>query len=219
MFSKCAFHRFIILTMLLSVTFFVFSGCEKIKVADVIRSEDLGFIDTPWEIATINDQPLESLFTIEPEEGSPPATLEVTSKFVFDGNGKLTGELKFTASEQYPVDPPRSLTLVITYTVTGEYTAGETTLTIETQNLEFDIAAILTPRDVWEAELNKAPIEHRWTVEQLQDELAAESEMGFTQDESEFPFKVGVNYTQQTEQDMLTLSVPGETMVFKKKTE
>ena len=37
MFSKCAFHRFVIFTMLLSVTFFVFSGCEKIKVVDVIK--------------------------------------------------------------------------------------------------------------------------------------------------------------------------------------
>lgn len=205
--------------MLLSVTFFVFSGCEKIKVVDVIKSEDLGFIDTHWEIATINDQPLDSLFTLEPEEGSPPSTLDVTSEFVFDSTGKLTGELTFTVSEQYPVDPPRSLTFVVSYTVTGEYTAGATTLTIETQNVEVDIAAILTPRDVWEKELEKAPLEYRLTVEQLQDELAAESEMGFAQDESEFPFKVGVNYTHQTEQNTLTLSVPGETLVFKKKTE
>ncbi len=188
-------------------------------IDDVIRSEDLGFVDTPWEIATINDQPLESLFALEPEEDSPPSTIAVTSKFVFDATGKLTGELMFTVSEQYPVDPPRSLTFEITYTVTGEYTAGATTLIIEAQNVNLDVAAILTPRDAWEAELNKAPAEHRLTVEQLQDELAAESEMGFTQDESEFPFTVGVNYTQQTEQDTLTLSVPGETIVLKKKTE
>ena len=205
--------------MLLSVTFFVFSGCEKIRVADVIQNEDLGFVDTPWEIATINDQPLESLFTPEPEEGAPPSTFDVASEFVFDATGKLTGKLIFTVSEQYPVDPPRSLTFTITYTVTGEYTAGATTLTIETQNVEVDVTATLTPREVWEAELEKTPLEHRLTVEQLQDVLATESEMGFTQDESEFPFKVGVNYTQQTEQDTLTLSVPGETLVFKKKTE
>ena len=167
MFIRCAFHRLVIFSFLLSATFLVFMGCEKIKVVDVIQSEDLGFVDTPWEIATINDQPLESLFTPEPEEGSPPSTIEVTSKFVFDATGKLTGELVFTVSEQYPVDPPRSLTFVITYTVTGEYSAGATTLTIKTQNLEFDLAAILTPRDVWQAELDKAPLEHRLTVEQL----------------------------------------------------
>lgn len=219
MFSKCAFHRFIILIFLLSATFCVFTGCEKIMTEDIIRSEDLDFVDTPWEIATINDQPLESLFTPEPEEGSPPSTFAVNSKFVFDATGKLAGELIFTVSEQYPVDPPRSLTFTITYTVTGKYTAGETTLTIETQNVEVDVAATLTPREEWEKELEKAPLEHRLTVEQLQDVLAAESEMGFTQDESEFPFKVGVNYMQQTEQDTLTLSVPGETLVFKKKIE
>lgn len=204
---------------MLSATFCVFIGCEKIMTKDIIRSEDLGFVDTPWEIATINDQPLESLFTPEPEEGSPPSTFAVTSKFVFDATGKLAGELIFTVSEQYPVDPPRSLTFTITYTVTGEYTAGATTLTIETQNVEVDVTATLTPREVWEAELEKSPLEHRLTVEQLQDELATGSEMGFAQDESTFPFKVGVNYTQQTEQDTLTLSVPGETLVFKKKTE
>ncbi len=213
MFSKCVFHRFVIFTFLLSATFCVFTGCEKIMTEDTIQSEDLAFVDTPWEIATINDQTPESLFMPEPEEGSPPSTFEVTSQFVFDATGKLAGELIFTTSEQDPVDPPRSLTSVITYTVTGEYTTGATTLTIETQKV--DVAVTLTPREAWEAELEKAPLEHRLTVEQLQDEF----EMGSKQDESTFPFKVGVNYTQETEQDTLTLSVPGETLVFKKKTE
>ncbi len=131
----------------------------------------------------------------------------------------MTGELIFTISEQYPVDPPRSLTFVVTNTVTGEYTAGATTLTIETQNVESDVAAILTPRDAWEKELEKAPLEFRLTVEQLQDQLAAESEMGLIQDESTFPFTVGVDYTHQTEQDTLTLSMPGEKLLFRKKTE
>ncbi len=219
MFSKCAFHRFVILTFLLSATFCVFTGCERIAVDSVFQYEDLDFIDIPWEIVSVNDQPIESILTPVPEEGSPPSTFDITSKFVFDATGKLNGELIFTVSEQYPVEPPRSLTFVITNTVTGEYTAGETTLTIDTQNVESDVAAILTPRDEWEKELEKAPLEFRLTVEQLQDQLAAESEMGLIQDESTFPFTVGVDYTHQTEQDTLTLSMPGEKLLFRKKTE
>ena len=202
-----------IFAILLTVPVYIFTGCERITVDNVFQYEDLGFIDTPWEIVSVNGQPFESLFTPEPREGSPPSTYDITSNFVFDAKGKLTGELTFRISEQYPVDPPRSLTYVVTYTVTGEYTAGETTLTIETQNVEIDVAALLTPRDAWEQVIEGI------TVEQLQDDLVAESEMGFTQDESTFPFTVGANYTQQTEQNTLTLSVPGETVVLRKKTE
>lgn len=213
MFRLRTFNRLAILAILLTVPVYVFTGCERIAVEHVFQYEDLDFIDTPWEIVSINDQPIESILTQVPEEGSPPSTFDVTSKFVFDATGKLNGELIFTVSEQYPVEPPRSLTFVITNTVTGEYTAGETTLTIDTQNVESDVAAILTPREAWEQQIQGI------TIEQLQDDLAAESEMGLIQDESTFPFTVGVDYTHLTEQGTLTLSKPGEKLLFRKKTE
>lgn len=212
MFRLQTIKRLTIFAILLTVPVYVFTGCERITVDKVFQYEDLGFVDTPWEIVSVNDQPIESLFAQDPDQ-EYPTTFAVTSEFVFDTKGKLTGELTFTISEQYPVDPPRSLTSVVTYTVTGEYTAGETTLTIETQNVEMDFAVTLTPRDAWEQVIPGS------TIEQLQDDIKAESEMGFTQDDSTFPFTVGVNYTQQTEQDTLTLSVPGESILLKKKTE
>lgn len=219
MFRLRTFKRLALFAILLTVPVYVFTGCERITVDSVFQYEDLDFIDIPWEIVSVNDQPIESIFAPVPEEGSPPSTFNITSKFVFDATGKLTGELKFTVSEQYPVVPPRSLTFVITNTITGEYTAGETTLTIDTQNVESDVDAILTPRDEWEKELEKAPLEFRLTVEQLQDQLAAESEMGIIEDESTFPFTVGADYTHLTEQGTLTLSMPGEKLLFRKKTE
>lgn len=214
MFRKRAFNRLVIFTILLSAAVYVFTGCEKKIVGDIIQSGDLGFIDTTWEIASVNDQSFESLFVQETEPGSPPHTFAITSNsWVFHATGKLTGKLAFTLSEEYPGDPPTSMTQMITYTVTGEYTAGKTTLTIETQNVEIDAAVTLAPREVWEQQIEGI------TLEQLQDDLTAETKMGFTQDEATFPFTVGVDYTQQTEQNTLTLSVPGEKILFKKKME
>ena len=213
MFWNRAFERQVIFTILLTAAIFVFIGCEKIMTEDIMRNDDLGFVDTPWEIASVNGESLDTIFAPVPEEGIPPSATTVTSNFVFGATGKFNGELKFTLSENIPDDPPRSLTFVVTYTVTGNYTAKETTLTIETQNVVTDVTAKLTPREVWEKELEGI------TFEQLQADLASESEMGYEQDESAFPFIVGANYTHQTEQDTLTLSVPGNTMVLKKKME
>ena len=199
--------------MILATIFII--GCEK-KVLDntvLNRGAVLGFVDTTWEIVSINDQPFESVF---PQQSEPefPTTFAITSNsWVFGASGNLTGELAFTVSEEYPGDPPTSMTQVITYTVTGQYTAGATTLTIETQNVEIDVEVTLVPREVWEQQIEGI------TLEQLQDDLAAESKAGFTQGASGLPFTVGVDYTHQTEQNTLTLSVPGEQILLKKKTE
>ncbi len=204
-------NRLVIFTVLLAASFFVFSGCEKNITDDVIQSEDLGFIDTSWEIASVNGQPFESLLVQDPEPGSPPQTFTLTSNsLVFHASGNLTGELGFTLSEEYPGTPPTSATWAVTCTITGQYTAGDTTLTIEEQNVEIDVVVTLSPKEVWEQQIEGI------TLEQLQDDLAAESEMGFKQGESPFPITVDVDYTQQTEKNTLTLSVPGETIVLKK---
>ncbi len=211
MLRKRALNGLVLFIILLSATVCVFTGCERKMLDNIFRSGDLGFIDTTWEITSINDQPFEPPFAQDAEPEFPTTFAITSNSWVFHASGNLTGELAFTVSEQYPGDPPTSMTQVITYTVTGQYTAGETTLTIETQNVEVDVAVTLEPREVWEQQI--AGI----TVEQLQADLAAETKMGFTQDESTFPFTVGVDYTHQTEQNTLTLSVPGEKILLKKK--
>lgn len=214
MFKLRTFKRLAIFAILLTVPVYVFTGCERIAVDNVFQYEDLSFVDTPWEIATINGQPFEPLFTQTPDPESQPDSFAVTSNsLVFHASGDLTGEIGFTLSLETPGDPPTTATWDVTYTITGKYTAGETTLTIDAKESEVDVVVTLTPREAWEQQIQGI------TIEQLQADLEAESEMGHTEEDSPLPFTLGVNYTHQTEQDTLTLSVPGETMVLKKKTE
>ena len=85
----------------------------------------------------VNDVPFESLFVQETEPGSAEHEFAITlNSWVFDGAGDLTGKLEFVLTEKSPGDPPTSMTQVITYTITGKYTADETTLTIETQDIK-----------------------------------------------------------------------------------
>lgn len=213
MFRLRTTKRLAILAILLTFTVSVITGCTRIDVDKVFPSEDLGFVDIPWEIVSVNDQPFESLFAQEPDPESPPHTFAVSSRLVFHASGDLTGEIEYTLSEESPGDPPTSATWTITNTITGKYTAGEETLTIDAKKVETDVEVTLTPREAWEQQIEGI------TVEQLQDDLAAESEMGISEADSPFPLTVGVNYTQQTEQDTLTLSATGEKIVLKKKTE
>ncbi len=215
MFRLRTFKRLALFAILLTVSIYVFTGCERIKVDSVFQGEDLGFIDIPWEIVSVNDKPLEPPFVQDPDPEAPPNTFAITANsLVFHASGDLTGEIGFTLSEEYPGDPPTSATWAITNTITGKYSAGEKTLTIDEKKPEVDVVVTLTPREAWEQQIEGI------TLEQLQDDLAAESEMGVTEDDSPFAFiTVGVNYTHQTEQDTLTLSVPGQKILLKKKTE
>lgn len=213
MFRLRTTKRLAILAILLTFTVSVITGCERIDVDKVFPNEDLGFVDIPWEIVSVNDQPFESLFPQETDPESAPDTFAVTSRLVFHASGDLTGEIEFSLTEEDPEEPPTTATWTITNTITGKYTAGENTLTIDAKKSETDVEVTLTPREAWEQKIEGI------TVEQLQEDLAAESEMGITEDDSPFPLTVGVDYTHQTEQDTLTLSAPGEKILLKKKTE
>ena len=214
MFRIRTFKRLVLFTILITVPVYVFTGCERIEVDEVFQYESLDFIDTPWEMVSLNDKPFEPYFVQEPASEAQPFTIVITSNsFVFHASGDLTGEIGFTVSEEYPGDPPTSVTWAINYTLTGKFTADETTLTIDSKKSEIDVVVTLSPREVWEQQIVGI------TVEQLQDNLAAESKMGYTEEDSPLPFTVGVNYTHQTEQDTLTFSVPGKKILLKKKTE
>ncbi len=212
MFRLRTFKKLALLAILLTVPVYVFTGCERTKVENVFEFESLDFIDTPWEIVSVNDQPIGSLLESDPE--SPPLTFAVTANsLVFHASGDLTGEIQITLSGESPGDEEKSETWEFTYTITGKYTAEETTLTIDSEKVEIDVVVTLTPREAWEQQIEGN------TLEQVQDELAAVYEMDFTEDDSPFPFTVGVNYTQQTEENTLTLSGSGEKILLKKKTE
>lgn len=214
MFRLQTIKRLAIFAILLTVPVYVLTGCERITVDNVLQYEDLGFVDTPWEIVSVNGQPFESLFDQEPDPEALPHTFAVTSNsLVFHASGDLTGEIVYTLAQENPGDPPTTATWTVTNTITGKYTAGETTITIDAEKTEVDVVVTLTPREAWEQQIEGI------TIEQLQDDLAAESEMGYAEADSPSPFTVGVNYTQQTEQDTLTLSVPGESILLRKKTE
>ena len=212
--------RYLTFFMLLATIFII--GCGRDNSNNTIletdtsdntilnEDVDLGFVDTTWEIVSINDQPFKSLFSPDPAS-EYPTTLDVTSNsWVFGASGNLTGELAFTISEEYPGDPSTSNTQLVTYTVTGQYTAGSTTLTIKAQDVEFDVEVTLAPREVWEQRIEGI------TLERLQTDLAADSKDELTQDEPVLPFTAGIDYTHQTEQNTLTLSVPGEEILLKK---
>lgn len=212
MFRLRTFKKLAILAILLTVPVYVLTGCERIKVDDIFEYEGLDFIDTPWEIVSVNDQPIGSLLESDPE--SLPLTFDVTANsLVFHASGDLTGEIQITLSGESPGDTPKSETWELSYTITGKYTAEDTTLTIDSEKVDLDVVVTLTPREAWEQQIEGT------TLEQLQDNLASAYEMEFTEDDSPFPFTVGANYTQQTEENTLTLSGPGEKILLKKKTE
>lgn len=217
MFNKRTFYKLVIPIILLFSTFCTLIGCERKMLDNGIVDGDsvLNFMDTPWEIIEINDEPFESLFVQETEPGSPEHDFAITSNYwVFDAAGKLTGELIFALTEKYPGDPPTSMTQYVTYTITGNYTADATTLTIDTQDLKIDVNVVLEPKAVWEQQIEGI------TVEQLQSDLAAESKKGLEQSDSEFLFKVGAEYTWMTEQDTFTLyTMPEQKILFRESVE
>ena len=213
MIKKTAFNRQVMLIVLLFSTVCAFIGCEKRMLDNGVGNGNivLDFMNTPREIVALNGEPFETLFVQETEPGISEHEFQITSNFwVFDATGNLTGELAFALTEIYPGDPSTSMTQLITYSVTGKYTADETTLTIETQDLKIDVDVILEPKAVWEQQIEGI------TVEQLQSDLAAESKKGFEQTDSAFLFTVGTKYTWQVEQDMFILSdMPEQTILFR----
>ena len=213
MLKEPAFNKSVILVILLFSTVCAIIGCEKqMSDNDIVNGNiDLAFIDIPWEIEMVNDVPFESLFVQETEPGSAEHEFAITlNSWVFDGAGDLTGKLEFVLTEKSPGDPPTSMTQVITYTITGKYTADETTLTIETQDIKIDVDVILEPKAVWEQQIQGI------TIEQLKSDLAAETKNGFKQTDSAFLFQVGAEYTWQTEQDKFTLYImPDQKILFR----
>ena len=195
----------IIITALLLVSLI---GCgqddeEDKKDDDVV----LDFVDTTWQIVTINGQKFEELFKpAEPTEFETEFMLGGNS-WTFDTDGSFTGMLEFILTEKYP-EPVSSMRQEITIKSQGEYTAAGTTLKITKHDLMVDVIVKLEPKEVWERQIEGK------TVEELENDYAAETKIGFGPTATGALFKQGTEYTWSHDDDTLTFSVSNQKIVF-----
>ena len=205
----------IIMIIVTGLFFVSFIGCSEDDEDNIKDDEDIvfDFVGTTWQIVSINGQMLEKLF--EPEE---PTEFETEFTFdenswVFDTEGSFTGSLKFILTEKY-TEPVSSMTVEITIKPSGNYTAEDTTLKFTKQEIKIDVVVKLEPKEVWEQQIEGK------TVEELENDFAAENEEGFASTASGFLFKVGpASYTWSLEEDTLTLSGTDQKFVLKRASE
>lgn len=211
-------HIFLIVTIL---SFVSLVGCggdddDGDDATDTVDLSDLEFVNSTWQIVSLNGEKFVDIFTSgEPEPGEPESESDfefVENSWVFDDEGMFSGALKFKLSEHY-TDPVSSLTFEIAITSEGEYTVEDTTLKVIKQEMEDDVVATLEPKEVWEQQIE------RLTVEEFEKELAAESKKDFEPTTSAALFEAGSEYTWLVEGDTLTLSIGQRTIVFERKTE
>lgn len=201
---------FIIVTALCFVSFI---GCgaddEEEMKDDAVEFEA---VDTTWQAVSINGLKFEQLFTpAEPTEFETDFMVGANS-WTFSSDGSFTGTLKFILTEKYP-KPVSSMTQEIDINSAGDYTVEGTTLKITKNDLTIDVDVTLEPIEVWEQQLEGK------TVEQLEDDLAAETKLGFGPTATGALFKEGTEFTWSLEEDTLTLSTLTQTIVLERAAE
>ncbi len=171
------------------------------------------FVDTTWQVATINGAMFEDLF--KPQDPAPEFETEFmlgANSWVFNADGSFTGALGFILTEKY-TEPVSSMTQEITIASEGTYTADDSTLTITNHDLNVDVVVTLEPKEVWEQQIQGN------TVEQLQNDMAEETKKGFSPTVSGALFKEGTEYTWSLEGDALTLSEANQKIALERKSE
>ena len=200
----------IIVTALLFVSLI---GCGEDDEDDK-KDDDiaLDFVDTTWQIVTINGQKFEEIFKpAEPTEFETEFMLGGNS-WTFDTDGSFTGMLEFILTEKYP-KPVSSMRQEITIKSEGDYTAAGTTLKITEHDLMVDVTVKLEPKEVWEQQIEGK------TVEEFENDLAAETKLGFGPTATGALFKQGTEYTWSLDEDMLTLSVSNQKITLQRASE
>ncbi|MYG00266.1 hypothetical protein F4212_14200 [Candidatus Poribacteria bacterium] len=198
-------------------------GCGADDDEDVVDDKDddtaevmLDFVDTTWQVATINGVTFEQLFTsAEPEPGDPVFETEFmlgANNWVFNDDGTFTGALEFIVTEKYP-EPVSSMKQEITIASEGTYTTEASTLTIATHDLSIDVVVTLEPKEVWEQQIVGI------TVEEFEMNLAAETKEGFSPTATGALFKAGTTYTWSVDGDSLMLTGAIQKLVLKKASE
>lgn len=199
----------IIVTALLFVSFV---GCGGDDEDDMKDDVVLDFVDTTWQVVSINGLMFEELF-------KPAEPVEFETEFMLGGNswtfgsdGTFTGTLKFILTEKYP-EPVSSMTQDIDINSAGDYTVEGTTLTITKHDLTIDVDVTLEPKEVWEQQIVGK------TVEALEDDLAAETKLGFSPTATGALFKEGTEYTWSLKEDSLTFSTLTQVIVLERAAE
>lgn len=176
----------------------------------------LDFVGTTWQVETINGVTFDQLFQpAEPEPGEPVFETEFMlgdNNWVFNDDGTFTGALAFILTEKYP-DPVSSMKQEITIASEGTYTTEESTLTIATHDLSIDVVVTLEPKAVWEQQVVGN------TIEQLQNDLAAETEKGFSPTATGALFKAGTAYTWSVDGDSFVLTGAIQKLALEKASE
>lgn len=179
------------------------------KKEEIVITED--FVDTTWQVATVDGMMFDQLFTPEESEFETEFMAGANS-WTFNTDGTFTGALEFVLTEKYP-EPESSMTQEITIASEGTYTADESMLSIATHELSVDVVVSLEPQEVWQQQISGK------TVEELEMDLAAETKKGFAPTATGALFKPGTKYTWTLEGDKLMLSVGGQTMGLESKSE
>lgn len=200
----------IIVTALIFVSFIGCGGDDEEEMKD--DTVEFKAVDTTWQVVSINGLMFEDLF-------KPAEPVEFETDFMLGGNswtfsidGSFTGTLKFILTEKYP-EPVSSMTQEIDINSTGDYTVEGTTLTITKHDLTIDVDVTLEPKEVWEQQIVGK------TVEELEDDLAAETKLGFSPTATTALFREGTEFTWRHEEDTLTLSTLTQTIVLQRAAE
>lgn len=199
----------IIVTALLCVSLI---GCGGDDEDDMKDDVTIDFVDTTWQVVSINGLMFEQLF-------KPAEPVEFETEFMLGGNswtfgsdGTFTGTLKFILTEKYP-EPVSSMTQDIDINSAGDYTVEGTTLTITKHDLTIDVDVTLEPKEVWQQQIVGK------TVEELEDDLAAETKLGFAPTASGALFRDGAEYTWSHEENSLTFSNLTQVIVLERAAE
>lgn len=199
----------IIVTTLCLVSFIGCGGDDEEEMKDDVA---IDFVDTTWQVVSINGLMFEDLFKpAEPVEFETGFMLEGNS-WTFSTDGSFTGTLKFILTEKYP-EPVSSMKQEIDINSAGDYTVEGTTLKITKHDLAIDVDVTLEPKEVWEQQIVGK------TVEELEDDLAAETKLGFSPTATGALFREGTEFTWRHEEDTLTLSTLTQTIVLQRAVE
>ena len=196
----------IIVTALLLVSFIGCGGDDEDDMKDDVA---IDFVDTTWQVVSINGQMFEELFAADEEAEFETEFMLGGNSWTFGTDGAFTGTLKFILTEKYP-EPVSSMTQDIDINSAGDYTVEGTTLTITKHDLTIDVDVTLEPKEVWEQQIVGK------TVEELEDDLAAETKLGFSPTASGALFRDGAEYTWRLEEDTLTFSNLAQVIVLER---
>ncbi len=199
----------IIVTALLCVSLVGCGGDDEDDMKDDVA---IDFVDTTWQVVSINGLMFEQLFAADEEAEFETEFMLGENSWTFSTDGSFTGTLKFIVTEKYP-EPVSSMTQEIDINSAGDYTVEGTTLTVTNHDLTIDVDVTLEPKEVWEQQIVGK------TVEELEDDLAAETKLGFAPTASGALFRDGTEYTWRHEEDSLTFSNLTQVIVLERAVE